>query len=134
MRLITKEIGRKLMHAYELSQETGQSGQQIHCKLFTPWANCTWYITEGWPLNPSGSGEPCDGARFLEAAQCYDAYDWHLFGFCDLGHGPEQAELGYVSLRELLAVKGPFGLRIERDRHFAGTLAEVMARYRGEAA
>jgi hypothetical protein len=28
------------------------------------------------------------------------------------------AELGYVSLEEVQSLKGPFGLRVERDMHF----------------
>ena len=39
------------------------------------------------------------------------------FGLCDLGLGCP--ELGYVSLAELAAVRGRFGLAIERDLHFA---------------
>lgn len=39
-----------------------------------------------------------------------------LFGLCDLGVG--SPELGYVSLSELQAIKGRFGLGIERDMHF----------------
>jgi len=39
------------------------------------------------------------------------------FGLCDLGFGCP--ELGYVSLRELESLRfPPFGLPIERDRHF----------------
>jgi hypothetical protein len=39
-----------------------------------------------------------------------------LFGLCDLGFG--FPELGYVSLAELSALKGPLGLPVERDLHF----------------
>lgn len=60
-------------------------------KLFTPWANATWLLTE---LTP----------------------DDVAFGLCDLGHG--EPELGYVALSDILSLKGPGGLRVERDRHF----------------
>jgi Protein of unknown function (DUF2958) len=60
-------------------------------KLFTPDAQCTWLLTE------------------LDA-------DGLAFGLCDLGMG--EPELGYVSLSELRAVRGKFGLPIERDHHF----------------
>jgi hypothetical protein len=60
-------------------------------KLFTPDAQCTWLLTE---LDSDGL----------------------LFGLCDLGMG--EPELGYVSLHELAAVRGPLGLPIERDLHF----------------
>jgi hypothetical protein len=38
------------------------------------------------------------------------------FGLCDLGLG--EPELGYVSLSELAALRGRFGLPVEVDRHF----------------
>jgi hypothetical protein len=38
------------------------------------------------------------------------------FGVCDLGLG--SPELGYVSLAELTAVRGRFGLAVEIDEHF----------------
>jgi hypothetical protein len=69
-------------------------------KLFTPDANATWLLTEIVP----GDGHPTEEVI--------------AFGLCDLGLG--SPELGYVSITELATVKGPFGLSIERDRHFEG--------------
>ena len=65
-------------------------------KLFAPWGAATWLLTE---LDP----EDEDIA----------------FGLCDLGMGCP--ELGSVRLSELESVRGPAGLRIERDRHFRST-------------
>ena len=62
-------------------------------KLFCPWGAATWLLSE---LDP----EDEDTA----------------FGLCDLGMGCP--ELGNVSLREIEALTGPGGLRIERDIHF----------------
>lgn len=62
-------------------------------KLFTPDANATWLLTEIVPDEP-------------EIA----------FGLCDLGLG--YPELGYVSLSELVSVRGPLGLPVERDLSF----------------
>ena len=64
-------------------------------KLFTPDGNATWLLTE---LNPD-----------IDLA----------FGLCALGLG--QPELGYVSLLELAAVRGPLGLPLERDLYLAPT-------------
>lgn len=64
-------------------------------KLFTPDAGATWLLTE---IDPTD----CDRA----------------FGLCDLGLG--EPELGYVSLGELAAVRGPLRLPIERDIAFTG--------------
>ena len=61
-------------------------------KLFTPWTNWTWWIIE------------------------YDGEDV-CFG---LVQGFE-IELGYFSLKELEEIRGPLGLKIERDLHFEPT-------------
>jgi hypothetical protein len=58
-------------------------------KFFTPDANWTWYATE------------------------FDGHDI-FFGLVD---GFER-ELGYFTLSELEAIRGPFGLSIERDQHY----------------
>jgi len=65
-------------------------------KLFTADDNATWLLTE---LNPD-----------IDLA----------FGLCDLEFGAP--ELGYVSLAELTAARGPLGLPLECDLHFAPTL------------
>ena len=62
-------------------------------KLFTPDASATWLLTE---IDP-------------------DDHD-HAFGLCDLGLGAP--ELGWVSLQELMTVRGRLGLPVERDLHF----------------
>jgi hypothetical protein len=62
-------------------------------KLFTPDAGATWLISEADPDDPD-----------------------RLFGLCDLGVGAP--ELGYVSLAEIMEVRGRLGLPIERDLHF----------------
>lgn len=69
-------------------------------KLFSPWGGSTWLLTE---LDDDGDT---------------------MFGLCDLGMGCP--ELGYVSLNELTSLRGPMGLRIERDTHFdpSNTLQE----------
>lgn len=63
-------------------------------KLFTPDAAATWLLTE------------------LDAEAAEDI----AFGLCDLGIGCP--ELGYVSLAELRALRGPKGLPVERDLTF----------------
>ena len=60
-------------------------------KFFTPDADFTWFVTE------------------------YDPEKRMCFG---LVKGLE-TELGYFSLAELESVRGPLGLKIERDLHFS---------------
>ena len=62
-------------------------------KLFCPWGAATWLISE---IDPHESDR--------------------AFGLCDLGMG--SPEIGSVSLEELRQLRGPMGLRIERDLHF----------------
>ena len=62
-------------------------------KLFTPDAGATWLLSELDPEDPDIA-----------------------FGLCVLGLG--FPELGYVSLSELEALRGPLGLPVERDIHF----------------
>lgn len=79
-------------------------------KLFTPDAGATWLLTE---LDPDNSSI--------------------AFGLCDLGMGCP--ELGYVDLDEISAVRGPLGLPVERDEHYAETsrlsVLAKLARERG---
>ena len=75
-------------------------------KLFTPDAGTTWLLTE---LDPDE--------------------DDRAFGLCDLGLG--FPELGYVSLAELVAVRGRLGLAVERDLHF--TADKPISAYAREA-
>ena len=78
--------------------ERSTAGEEIDprpvVKLFASDAGATWLLTELDASDPD-----------------------RAFGLCDLGLGCP--ELGYVSLAELAAVRGRFGLAIERDLHFA---------------
>jgi hypothetical protein len=69
-------------------EEKGLEAQAV-VKFFTPDSNWTWYATE------------FDGQ---------DLFFGLVVGF--------ETELGYFSLSELEAAKGPLGLPIERDSHF----------------
>lgn len=57
---------------------------------------------------------PCGAATWLftELDEDQDT----LYGLCDLGMG--SPELGYASLKELVSLQLPAGLKIERDRWF----------------
>lgn len=75
-------------------------------KLFTPDANATWLLTELDPRDPD-----------------------RAFGLCDLGLG--FPELGYVLVSELERLRGPMGLKVERDRHFQAS--KPLSAYADEA-
>ena len=61
----------------------------VQVKFFTPWSNWTWFAIE------------FDGE---------DIFFGLVKGF--------ETELGYFSLAELEQVRGPWGLKIERDMYF----------------
>ena len=97
MKLLTKSIRDRLIANGELYERARSLGDDIDVmpvvKLFTPWGACTWLLSELDPTNPDIA-----------------------FGLCDLGMGCP--ELGAVSISELESIRGPFGLRIERDIHW----------------
>jgi len=89
--LVAAAKRQQLRHELPAFYETDGEGDKAVAtmKFFTPWTSWTWYATE------------------------FDGDD-QCFG---LIQGLEE-ELGYFSLRELESLRGPFGLRIERDLHF----------------
>ena len=86
--LMPAEIAAKLPPLY--SQEGRGEDAIAQVKFFTPWTNWTWYASE------------------------YDPDQRLCFGAV-VGH---ERELGYFSIDELEEIRGPGGLRIERDLHF----------------
>lgn len=105
MKLITKELRELLLKQGDATRAnpTRDMSNDRVVKLFTPWSSCTWFVTEA---------ECVDG----DSARA----DLLLFGFADLGD-PACAEYGYTLLSDLLALRGPFGLKVERDMHFNKT-------------
>lgn len=97
MKLLTKAIEKSLPPLYANEKKEPEDTKVIF-KLFNPTGTGTWYITEG------------------------DLSTGELFGYCHIHTG----ELGYVDLNELKAFRGRFGLRIERDLHWKGTLVDAM--------
>lgn len=90
MKLLTQEIIKSLPPLY--SQEKNPD-PLVRVKFFTPWSNWTWYATEG---------------------QKDEDGDWRFSGLVK----GQETELGYFVLSELESVRGPFGLKIERDMYF----------------
>ncbi|HUU82140.1 MAG TPA: DUF2958 domain-containing protein, partial [Phycisphaerae bacterium] len=81
-----------------LGSQDGKGGKAVaHVKFFTPDSSWTWYATE------------------------FDGQDT-FFGLVE----GQFNELGYFSLAEIEAARGPLGLPIERDLHWTPkTLAEI---------
>lgn len=100
MMLITKAIRDKLPPCGTYAEESDNSKIPVPLKLFTPWSYWTWYITE---------------------ADFNDDGEVLMWGFVV---GMEK-EVGYVALEELTEVRGPAGLKVERDMGWKGTLADA---------
>lgn len=97
--LLTKALRAKVPTLYE-TEHLEPEDKMIHAKFFTPWSNWTWYLIE------------------------FDGED-RCFGFVK-GH---DAEFGYFSLKELEALEGPWGLKVERDKWFTPTEVGDMPRW-----
>ena len=89
MKLLTQEIRAQLPVLYA-TEKIASADKIAVCKFFL--GNWTWFVCE------AGTGEDAD----------------LLFGFV-IGF---EAEWGYFSMSELESVRGPHGLRMERDLHF----------------
>ena len=105
MKLLTAAQRTQMLKDGQASREREIDHQPV-VKLFTPDANATWLLTELDPEDPD-----------------------RAFGLCDLGLGCP--ELGCVSLKELEGLRGPMGLKVERDLHF--TAGKTLAEYATEA-
>lgn len=91
--LLTASIRKQLIANFRENQRGESEIDHVPVvKLFTPDAQATWLLSE------------------------YDPALDLCFGLCDLGLGCP--ELGYVSLAELTALRGPLGLPIKPDRSF----------------
>ena len=92
----------KKLPALRETEETTEPKAVV--KWFCPWGNWTWYCTEYSP----------------ETGEC--------FGLV-VGH---EVELGYWSLPELESIRGPGGLKIERDLYWSPTsIKEIKAKAKG---
>lgn len=92
MKLLTKEIEKKLPPIGTTSELSADEMVAV-VKFFTPDSNWTWYGIE------------------------YDPENRIMFGLVE-GFA---TEFGDFSLAELESVKGPLGLKIERDKFFQPT-------------
>jgi hypothetical protein len=96
MKLLTAAIIKRLEKNPTYSGD-GKTVVPVIVKFFCPWSSWTWYAVEG---NKREDG------------------DWEFFGLVE-GH---EKELGYFCLSELESLRGPAGLRIERDLYFDGNV------------
>lgn len=95
MKLITKEVEKRL-EKYPLYSQDGKKKDAICVvKFFLTGGSHTWYILEA------------------------DLPNQIAYGITINGYG--EGEYGYVSLAELQTIKNSFGLGVERDLYFEPT-------------
>jgi hypothetical protein len=101
-KLLTKALTERLLKngAQASLERMGEAEADLArkpvVKLFSPWGSATWLLSE---IDP----DETDIA----------------FGLCDLGMGCP--EMGSVYLPEIINLKGPWGLRVERDLHWSAS-------------
>ena len=83
----------------EKLNRAGYAGTKPICKLFTPWGRATWLITS---IDQDGI----------------------VSGWADLGMGCVEHG-GIATIEELEAIRGPFGMKIERDLYWTPPENEV---------
>lgn len=89
MKLMTKQIEKRAKAQYEKANDLSQD---VVAKFFDPTGSWTWYLMNQDPQDPD--------------------YLWGIVkGF--------EVEIGSFSLSELQAIRGRFGLGIERDLYFS---------------
>lgn len=93
MKLRTKAITKGAQKQYPLSSNMTQ---KIVAKFFAPWNQWTWYVMNQDPNDPD-----------------------YLWGIA-VGH---DVEMGSFSLSALEHVRGPVGLKIERDLYYESETA-----------
>lgn len=87
-KLMTRNLAKRLPKLYE-TEHLGEGNTLVQVKYFTPDSSWEWYVIE------------------------FDGED----AFFGLVAG-DYVELGYFSLSELEALRGPWKLPVERDLHF----------------
>ena len=92
MVLLTQENRAALPPLYA-TEGVEPAQKVVQVKFFNPCGRGTWYAVE------------------------FDGDDT-FFGYVVSNLGADCDEWGYFSLTELAQVRGPFGIGIERDRHF----------------
>src|SRR6266481_9429441 len=97
MKMLTKEITKRLPRLYA-QEDVPTADKVVHVKFFQPWGRWTWWAIEGEPVGDA---------------------DYQFFGYVQGLAGCD--EWGYWNLSQLEEVRGPGGLKIERDLWFTPT-------------
>jgi hypothetical protein len=100
MKLVTKEILKKLPPLGS-TDDIPTEEKKVIARFFTPWAHYSWSVVEG-EVQPDG--------------------DLLFFGYTSGICG----EWGDFYLSQIAEIKGPFGMHVERDKLFNGTMGDIL--------
>lgn len=101
---------------YASTDGTPRDEKKVIARYFMPGTACTWYVLE-------------DDDFFKNPEKTEINEDMVVFGAATLGYG---LELGSISLKEIFALRGRFGLTAERDisvKPLEETLGTLRKRY-----
>lgn len=115
VKLLTKQLRAQIP---PLGSQQDEKDPVAVARFFTPDAMWTWYVIEGSALLGELSVP-------LAESDPVNEEDVIFFGYVS---GLEN-ELGTFSLSELESVRGPFGLKVERDRSFEPTPLSVIRQW-----
>lgn len=109
MQLISQEVREALPPLY-----THESAPDPICtvKYFCPWGKWTAFAYEASVEFPDGTS--CSLTEWTRDRPADRPEDVRFFGYVV----NQESEIGYWSFREMEAIRGPAGLRIERDLYF----------------
>jgi hypothetical protein len=106
------------LYSSEEEDSEGKRDPIAQIKLFTPWSNWTWYIIEASYIDIVGVGSSLKSQAWRQdSLNPTQGPDVICFGYA-VGPYPEY---GTFSLGELVGVRGPAGMRVERDLFFKPT-------------
>lgn len=123
-KMLPAELAKTVPGLYT-TEDTPAEDKIAVLKFFTPTGGWTWFATEGAAVLGDGT-EVHLGSIELPAAlpppsvsaQDGEVEDVRFFGYVQSGLGEDCNEWGYFSLRELMALRLPFGLGVERDLYW----------------
>lgn len=95
MKLLTKELEKKLEKFPLYSQDGKGLDAKVLAKYFSPLSSHIWYVLEGTKLNNN---------------------DYEFYTYCSTGDRT-MSEYGYTTLSQLEEIKFPYGMGIERDMY-----------------
>lgn len=122
MKLLTKEVEKRLKKFPIKSQDGKGLDAEVVVKFFDPTGRYTFFVTDAQKemveVCPY-EDDPLHKHEHNNNRCISEVEDWFLFGYALSPLGSDCDEFGGIMLSELQATKVRFGLGIERDLHLS---------------